>query len=1499
MKTGTTKIKNLQIALSVFIFLGALTQASPLYAATTTYVSNSSTGLTYEGEAADGVFTSTENQFAAGEYSIISTDGADYVQHDILGFSKYQYHRFDFTIAEDPATITQINVTWKGFGGKYLLGGGGGASFTGETEVETSSGLVTLEKLYEIHTSQSAELPTVTFIKEGVRAQGHIREVKQFPYTGPTTVLTLSNGKSIRATPYHEILIDPLTDRYLRADELTVGMQLVSSKSEETITVTGINTEEFSGLVYDLTIEEFHNFSLGAGVFVHNTQALDNYGQSLWVKESGTWTKKTSGTATTKETLTVQYTTNFANLISSGHMHVGAQSDQIGGAKFSNVFSALNSYYAEVVVTYTANSAPNAPGSLGAASYVNGSTVTDTSPTLDFSQSDTNGGDTLKFQIQIDDTSNFSSPVVDYTSALIAQGATSFTVGQAAGSGTYTTGGANTDLNNGSYYWRVRSNDNALWGNYATANSGAVAFVLYNNTYANVTSTADTNTLGTLRYALNNRSCGFDEQINFDSGVFPSGTPATINVTSALPAISCGALIIEATNRGVIINGSGAGSGIDGFMLGSNSTNLRNLQIKSFGNDGVRITGNSNTVQNCQIYSNGTYGIEINGTSASNTIQSNTIYSNGRDGIYYTSTGATSAIKGNYIGTNSAWSTTIGNVSDGIEVNQTSGSVTIGGTSASEGNWLCKNGANGITITNGTVNIYGNYVGTNSSGATNIGNTGAGIGTGSSADALTIGSSASTDKNVIGANGTQGIDLQNSGSTSTITANYIGTDSSWRDLENGTGNQNAGVGVYGTGSFIIGGALASDRNFIAFHNTSTDSGIWANAGTVTIKGNYIGTNTAGTPANIGNYYGIRVTGGTVTIGSTTNGEGNVIGYNTWGILATVSTTTVVGNFIGMNSSYASAANVDYGIYVNAAAITPTIGGTAAGSANFIGFHAGAGDAGIYVNDGSPTIKGNYIGTNASGTNLANTNGIALAANADAVTIGGTAAGAGNVISLNSADGINTASTNTSIVVQGNFIGTDSAGTASWPNGGDGIDTTAGTITIGNASEAQRNIIGPNTGLGINPTSASNPVVTFAGTVEINDDVTFTKGTANLGSGTINVFGNWTTAAAITVNPGSSTVIFDGSSSQTITTNAKAFYNVTLNNTGAGGSDLITPVGNFDIDGTLTLTNGVLTLTDAGNPNVTIAYDLTINNSADPGITRGSGTWTFDGTNGSSSFITDNTSGIDLGAITLNQTATPMGEGENDTVLGSNVKATSITVDGTGGSADTLSLGGSGFTLTLTGNGTPLVINGSFDSTNSTVKYAPTATTGVNVPAATYANVEFNKASNSFMLQGNIDVNGNLTITAGTLDVDSNGNTSGGTIYDITVAGNWANSGTFQGRANSTGTVTFDGSTTPVTLNSGGSGSPFNKLTISKTLPAKKVNVITNNLVIGNTFNLTTGTLDMSGTSLNVTVNRDTTIGTNGRFTKGTGTFNFSTLQNSTYTDSSSNGPQNLGIVTVT
>ena len=144
--------------------------------------------------------------------------------------------------------------------------------------------------------------------------------------------------------------------------------------------------------------------------------------------------------------------------------------------------------------------------------------------------------------------------------------------------------------------------------------------------------------------------------------------------------------------------------------------------------------------------------------------------------------------------------------------------------------------------------------------------------------------------------------------------------------------------------------------------------------------------------------------------------------------------TIAGNYIGTDGTNdlgnARLTPADNGILVSGR--SATIGGTTAADRNVISGNGSAdtnGGSGIRVNGGigGSVVQGNYIGLTANGvTALGQKYGVTVQQNG--VTIGGTAAGAGNVISGNAHSGINLTGANaTNAVIEGNFIGTNAAG----------------------------------------------------------------------------------------------------------------------------------------------------------------------------------------------------------------------------------------------------------------------------------------------------------------------------------------------------------------------------------------------------------------------------------------------------------------------------------------
>lgn len=120
------------------------------------------------------------------------------------------------------------------------------------------------------------------------------------------------------------------------------------------------------------------------------------------------------------------------------------------------------SYLSDLGNAGTADSTPSAPT---IDNYNTGTWITDSTPTLQFDLTDPDSGDIIKYQIQIDDDSDFSLPVVDTT-----EGSGS---AEPRNNVTYTP----STLSDGSYYWRVRAiDDDNKEGSWTTANGGSVAF---------------------------------------------------------------------------------------------------------------------------------------------------------------------------------------------------------------------------------------------------------------------------------------------------------------------------------------------------------------------------------------------------------------------------------------------------------------------------------------------------------------------------------------------------------------------------------------------------------------------------------------------------------------------------------------------------------------------------------------------------------------------------------------------------------------------------------------------------------------------------------------------------------------------------------------------------------------------------------------------------------------------------------------------------------------
>jgi uncharacterized repeat protein (TIGR01451 family) len=277
----------------------------------------------------------------------------------------------------------------------------------------------------------------------------------------------------------------------------------------------------------------------------------------------------------------------------------------------------------------------------------------------------------------------------------------------------------------------------------------------------------------------------------------------------------------------------------------------------------------------------------------------------------------------------------------------------------------------------------------------------------------------------------------------------------------GAGAHGLRLGAGSDGSTIRG--LAIDR--------FAGDGIRVESAGNVIAGNFVGTNVAGTSAGA-NAHGIHVFGASNTIGGTAAADCNLASGNTGtGVFIDGGSSNVVqGNLVGLNAAGATRlANAEDGVaIVNASG--NTVGGADAGAGNVI---SGNTIDGILILSfganpaASNVVQGNRIGTDVTGTQeLGNLRHGIFTIKATNTTIGGSAAGAGNLISGNFAFGILISDNSTSAVIQGNRIGTDAAGTAAIGNIFNGVQVESTGAVIGGTATGAGNVISGNFGAGL-------------------------------------------------------------------------------------------------------------------------------------------------------------------------------------------------------------------------------------------------------------------------------------------------------------------------------------------------------------------------------------------------------------------------------------------------
>ena len=688
---------------------------------------------------------------------------------------------------------------------------------------------------------------------------------------------------------------------------------------------------------------------------------------------------------------------------------------------------------------------------------------------------------------------------------------------------------------------------NLVAGNLINTTADGLA-ALSTNTFGGLVIAASNNTIGGTTAAARNIISGVNSgdgmtiQNQTDNNLIEGNYIGTdITGTVALRsgvgidwAVSGGANPSNNTISGNVISGNGngiflRGTGADANVIASNIIGLTA--------DGSTALGNNTGI----VIQSGPDNSTIGGTAAG---AGNVISGNG-NGIFISgdndpSNGQFNAdfvtgtlIAGNLIGTDpsgtkitDAGGNSLGNSGDGIDLSDFAYDNSIGG--AGSGNIISGNSGDAIYIfgTDDTGNVVqGNFIGTDINGAVSLPNSSGGIVLDTTAS-NTIGGTDAGDGNIISGNNGPGVTVTGNGAL-TGTVAWFPADFNISDVvggRNGIPQGNNGfsftTGVTGNdGAFQFG----SSSDYVDVHDdpgldpTTVSVEVWVQSGVSPTTPTYIidkGADSSGDAS-----YGLMALSNGVEF-TISDGAGNTVfagvQFNGSTFWDGATWHHVVGTFDGTNvilyvdghelasSPVPTNFHIGYGFSGNGTSNDLLIG--AFNEANPSGFFNGnVDDVSIYnravtatevqqlfqlddnSKDGGNAIQGNFIGTDATGTNaLANVgDGILLQTTAYNNTIGGTSTGDRNIISGNQQNGVNIDPTHPVgvaaqfNVVEGNFIGTDVSGTSAVPNGLDPTTTTtayAGVLidgdtnnTIGGSTPGAGNVISGNL-------NSSNPYI---------------------------------------------------------------------------------------------------------------------------------------------------------------------------------------------------------------------------------------------------------------------------------------------------------------------------------------------------------------------------------------------------------------------------------------
>ena len=153
--------------------------------------------------------------------------------------------------------------------------------FTIDTKIKLTDGRsLTIEELLSEQKCGKINGVYTVNCRTGKVEHKNIKRVFPTKMVSSLVRVTLDNGAVIRCTPEHRFM---LTDgSFVEIQKIGSGIALMTTDGSD-IKITSIIAIPYLGTVYDLEIEDNHNFTLEAGVVVHNSKDIsDSLAGAIW-----------------------------------------------------------------------------------------------------------------------------------------------------------------------------------------------------------------------------------------------------------------------------------------------------------------------------------------------------------------------------------------------------------------------------------------------------------------------------------------------------------------------------------------------------------------------------------------------------------------------------------------------------------------------------------------------------------------------------------------------------------------------------------------------------------------------------------------------------------------------------------------------------------------------------------------------------------------------------------------------------------------------------------------------------------------------------------------------------------------------------------------------------------------------------------------------------------------------------------------------------------------